>query len=193
MANRDTPMGLRPAYHFSGGVMRTSRYHIANAYAVAIFRGDLIHKLGTARNIEAGDNPDTTPSHGVFWGCSYRDASGNQVYSKFWPAAQATLGSEGAIAYVYDDPDIVYEIQVTAGFVADDIGQSADYAYTVGSTLTGNSKTELDSATYGGDLALNVVDLIERPDNAFGTNANIYVVINEHGLRNAGAAGHEEV
>jgi len=104
-------------------------------------------------------------------------------------------GSEDAVAYVYDDPFIVFEIQVDGAFSLDDIGQEADMVYTAGSTLTGNSAVELDSSDIGGSNAnLHIVDLVERVGNDENSNfANIYVLINEHTFRNVGLAAIEEV
>ena len=195
MANRDAPFGLRPAYHSLGGVMRTQRYHIASAEAVGIWRGDLVELEGTARRITASAGPTEEPFIGVFWGCRYRDTGGNYIYNKQWPAAQVTLGSEDAVAYVYDDPFIVFEIQVDGAFSLDDIGQDADMVYTAGSTNTGNSAVELDSSDIGGsNTNLHIVDLVERVGNDENSNfANVYVMINEHGMRSVGAPAIEEV
>ena len=194
MANRDAPMGLRPAYHSLGGVMRTQRYAIASAEAVGIWRGDLVEQEATSRRITASAGPTEFPVIGVFWGCRYRDTTGAYVYNKQWPAAQVTLGSEDAVAYVYDDPFIVFEIQVDGAFALADIGQDADMVYAAGSTNTGNSAVELDSSDIGTGDNLHIVDLIERAGNDEVTNnANVYVLINEHSLRNLGVAGIEEV
>ena len=193
MANRDAPMGLRPAYHSLGAVMRTQRYHIASAEAVGIWRGDLVELEATGRRITASAAATEEPFIGVFWGCRYRDAAGNYVYNKQWPAATVTLGSENAVAYVYDDPFIVFEIQVDGAFSLDDIGQDADIVYAAGSTNTGNSAVELDSSDIGTGDNLHIVDLIERVGNDENSdNANVYVLINEHGLRNLGQPSSEE-
>lgn len=194
MANRDTPMGLRPAYHLTGGVMRTQRYKIASGEAVGIWRGDLVEQEATSRRITASAAATEEPFIGVFWGCRYRDTIGNYVYSKQWLAATATLGSEDAVAYVYDDPFIVFEIQCDGAFALTDIGQQADIVYAAGSTNTGNSAVELLSSDIGTGDNLHIVDLVERVGNdELTNNANVYVLINEHGLRNVGEPSIEEV
>lgn len=193
MANRDTPFGLRPAYHRGGGTIRPSRYKIASAYGVGIWTGDLVHQVGTGRNIEAGDAAGDAPFIGVFAGVQYTDTNGEYQYKRYWPASTVTLNSDDAVAYVYDDPEIVFEIQVDGAFTAADIGQDADITYTAGSTTTGMSKTELQSSDIGTGDNLHIVDLVDRVDNEADTNAKVHVVINEHSSRNAGVASQEEL
>jgi hypothetical protein len=168
MANRDSPMGLIPAYHAGGGVMRPSRYKIASAMAEAIFTGDLVHLTGTGKEINGGLAATDAPFIGVFAGCRYTATNGEIVYADNWVASTATLGSVAADAFVYDDPDIVFEIQSDGTTVAGDIGNKADIAYTAGSTTTGRSKTELDQSDVGTGANLYIVDFVERADNAHG-------------------------
>lgn len=194
MANRDAPMGLRPVYHLTGGLVRPARYKIASGYGTSIFSGDLVHLVGTGKNVEAGDAATDAPFVGVFYGVEYRNSSGEYVFSKYWPASTATLNTDDAVAFVYDDPNIVYEVQADGAATAGDIGQDADIAYTAGSTLTGLSKTELDYSDIGTGDNLHILDIVDRADvEAGSTNVKLHVLINEHSYRNAGSNSFEEV
>lgn len=53
----------------------------------------------------------TCPLLGVFDGCEYTDATGVRKYSKFWQSGTTTLAGTYVIAYVWDDPENIYEIQ----------------------------------------------------------------------------------
>lgn len=194
MANRDNPMGLRPAYHLTGGVIRQQVYSIASAYDTGIWSGDLVHVVSTSRNIEAGDGAGDAPFIGVFAGCEYSDTSGNKIFSRQWLASTATLGSVDAVAYVYDDPNIVWIIQADGALAVTDVWRQADLAYTAGSTVTGQSKTELDYSNLGTGKNFHVYGIYDHPENTAGsTNVDVLVLINEHSLVNGGATQYEEV
>ncbi len=189
MANRDAPMGLKPAYHLTGGTIRVQKYTIVSAQATSIFTGDLVKQTGTSKGIEvstAGDSPV-----GVFAGCRYRNVAGETVFSRYWPTATVTLNSEDVTAYVYDDPDIVYEIQTDSagtGWAVTDAGIVCDLikAHT-GQTSTGYSRMEANTDATG-NADFMILNLVDRADNAAGTNADIEVLLNLHAYQNAGAA-----
>lgn len=178
MANTNGAYGLKPLRHLSGGCIRMSEYSIASAYDTNVFTGDPVEMTGTGKNIAlaAADNAD---SIGVFAGCRYVDASGQVQNSQYWPAD--TVATE-IVAFVYDDPQIVYSAQSTT-VAAADIGQLADWDGTAGNTATGNSGNQVDGTSYaatGG--ALRVLGLIPSPDNAYGAYAKVEVMFAEHAL-----------
>ena len=179
MANSNASRGLRPVRHVGGGKIRLSdHYSIASAYGTAIYQGDPVQMTGTAKNIElsAATNVDNI---GVFWGVSYVDASGNQVFSKYWPASTTATDIK---AYVYDDPNIEFEVQAdtaTSGVV----GRLIDWAAGTGSATTGQSGAYANSTTTATTgAALRIMGLVERPDNAYGQYAKIRVMFAEHVL-----------
>lgn len=188
MANLDQPMGLRPAYHYAGGIIRLSRYKIASGYGTSIGQGDPVILTGTGKEINRG-SAATAPFCGVFMGVSYRDTDGNYVFKKYWPASTATLNSEAADAFVIDDPDVVFEVQGDEDIVAADIGQTADVVFGTVDTVFGNGRCELDSSDIGTGANLFILDIVDRPENEAGSaNTKAHVLINEHDKRNAGAA-----
>lgn len=194
MVNRNAPTGLVPAFHLTGGTVRLQRYRIVSGYTVDIFTNDLVHQVGTGKNIEAGDLAADAPFIGVFAGVEWTDTDGTPRWSKYWPANTVTLGAQDAVALVYDDPQIVYTIQSDGPTGVADVGSTADIAYTAGSTSTGLSKTQLDDSDIGTGLNLKIYDIVDRVDNETGVaNVDVLVLINEHSLNNAGVAAFEQI
>lgn len=179
MANVNSPNGFRAVKHMTGGMIRLSEYSIASGYATAIFFGDPVEMTGTGKNIAlaAASNPDNI---GVFGGCRYVDAQGNQVFSKQWPAAQVATE---IVALVYDDPNIIFEIQGDS-IAAADIGQLASWAAGTGNTATGISGAYLASASLAGTgEPLRIMGIVPRVDNAYGAYAKVEVTFAEHALK----------
>lgn len=184
MANADNPNGFTPIRHLSGGTIRMEELPIAKETAAAIFTGDLVELLATGYIKVA--LATTTQHVGVFAGCQYTNAAGEIVYSKHWPAAQATLGDADAIGYVYSDPNIVYAIQTSGTGAFADNGKFMDLEATAGSTSTGRSAQEANENA----VSINCIrqlGLVKKPSNAWGANAEIEVTIAIHAY--APAAG----
>lgn len=181
MANTNSPFGLRPVRHLSGGVIRANEYSIASDYGTNIFTGDVVELSGTGKNVTkaAATNVDNI---GVFAGCRWVDASGKQHFSQYWPASSVSTLTD-IIAYVYDDPSLIFECQAD-GAVVGEMQLLVDWNVGTGSTVTGQSGLYAvvsgTSATTGGSL--RVMGLVDRPDNAYGSYAKIEVMFAEHVL-----------
>jgi hypothetical protein len=179
MANTNAPFGMRPIRHLSGGQIRTSEYSIASEYSTSIYTGDVVELTGTGRNVSkaAAANMDNI---GVFAGCRYVNSKGEQVFSQYWPASTAATD---IVAFVYDDPDLVFEVQAD-GAVADEMQLLANWNVGTGSTTTGQSGLYAvvsgTSSTTG--KSLRVMGLIDRPGNAYGSYAKIEVMFATHVL-----------
>lgn len=174
MANADTPRGAWPIRHLTGGTIRASEHTIATTFSTNIFRGDFV-KLVAAGGIEDADAGDRLL--GVFQGVEYTDGSGNVVFSKYWPASTSATNIK---AYVYDDPMIVFGLQSAGSTVAADVGTLADHVAGAGSTVTGLSAHEINGTTATASAGLRVLGKQDNPDNAWGTNVNLEVLIYEH-------------
>jgi len=187
MANVDAPDGLTPYRHTLGGTIRVNSmgtYKIATAYNTAIFRGDPVVRTGTTNEINVGA-ASSTAFIGVFEGVEYTDASGNRVFSHYYPASTTMTD---VTAHVYDDPYISFSVQHNndGGTPAiTDYGNTADIAYTAGSTVSGRSKVELDTGDVGTGINLKILGPIDDPDNAVGNWQRVEVLLNEHELRSA--------
>ena len=180
MANLDAPSGAKPLRHNSGGTIRTKEYKIASGSSTNIFTGDFVKLLSTGSiDVAAAGNRLL----GVFAGVKYTASDGTPTFAKYWPASTATLGSADAIAYVYDDPNIVFAIQGDGADAFTQIGNLADIVATAGSTVTGQSKMELDTSDIGtGTANLRILGLVDDPKNSWGANAEQEVLIYEHEL-----------
>ena len=194
MANQDAAFGLRPIGRV-GGTPYTggqSRYRIAANYGTAIFQGDMVMQV-TGGTVEIHADGGTVPIVGVFNGCQYTDpTTGEQKFSNFYPAS---TNASDIIAFIIDDPMVVFEIQADAAFPIADLFGNFDVVYTsAGSTTTGISGSEL-KVTDGGTattLSLKAIDISEDPENSdvASANTNVKVVIQNHifGVKGAGLA-----
>jgi len=163
MSATAAPQGLIPVYHPSGSV-RPAIFSIASAYGTAIFKGDPVI-LNTNGTVVMGTA--AAALLGVFDGVEYTDANGKPTYSDYWPAGQVATN---VTAYVYTDPEIVYEIQSQGSVPQTAVGDEADVVIGSGSVLTGISATAL-STTLAGAAAqkqFRIVGFGLAPDNAPG-------------------------
>ena len=194
MANKDAAFGMRPV-KMIGGAPYTggqSRYRIAANYDTAIFQGDMVAQV-TGGGVEVHADGGTVPIVGVFNGCSYTDpTTKEQVFKNYYPAS---TNASDIIAYIIDDPMVVFEIQCNAAFPVADLFGNFDIVYTSsGSTTTGMSGAELnvsDGATTA-NLSLKCIDISEDPENSDVSSdaTNVLVVIQNHlfGQKAAGLA-----
>jgi hypothetical protein len=181
MANVDKAFGLKPLGNLSAtGAQKQYGYNIDDSQAGAIFQGDLV-------TIVNGSVVKFLPAThaaalGVFNGCNYIDpTTGKPIFSNFYPGSVNI--TQGVIqADVIDDPNQLFIIQADASVVQANIGKNADVIGTGGSTTTGVSTMELNSATIADTAALNlkIVGFYNVPDNEPGAFAVVVVKINEH-------------
>ncbi len=194
MANKDAAFGMKPVKMIGGAPYTggTSRYRIAANYDTAIFQGDMVAQV-TGGTVEVHADGGTVPIVGVFNGCEYTDpTTGEQKYSNYYPAS---TNASDIIAFIIDDPNVVFEIQADSAFPIADLFGNFDIVYTsTGSTVTGISGAELkvaDGAT-GTSLSIKAIDISEDPENddVSSANTNVYVGIQNHifGVKGAGLA-----
>ena len=194
MANKDAAFGMKPVRMiggapYSGG---TSRYRIAANYGTSIFQGDMGAQV-TGGTVEVHADGGTVPIVGVFNGCQFTDpTSGEQVFSNFYPAS---TNASDIIAFIIDDPNVVYEVQADDTFPVADLFGNFDIVYTsAGSTLTGISGAELDVPTgaTATTLPIKAIDISQDPNNddVASANTNVLVVIQNsiYGVKGAGLA-----
>ena len=194
MANQDAEFGMKPV-RMMGGSPYTggqSRYRIAANYGTSIFQGDMVAQV-TGGGVEVHADGGTVPIVGVFNGCSYTDpTTSEQVFSNYYPAS---TNASDIIAFVIDDPNVVFEIQADDTFPVADLFGNFDIVYTSsGSTTTGISGSELDVATGAttAGLPIKAIDISEDPNNSDtgAANTNVLVVIQNSvfGVKGAGLA-----
>ena len=178
MANVDAAFGLVPVRHMSGNIPRANKNTITSGLAENIFTGDLC--ILTADGVITPHTATEVNNIGVFAGVSYTASDGSYVYSQYFPTGTSATN---IIAYVYDDPYIVYKVMSDGSPAQTNIGNCADVVAGAGSTTTGQSGFELNSTMSNGTATCKIIGLYESPDNAFGANAVVEVLINEHILK----------
>lgn len=143
---QNSPFGLKPVGHLQGGSSNISlsrgSYVIDQIAGVTLNKGDpviiqpSIASTVASQYFKRGDNiitrynPTVTtnvagtrtaitnnpPLVGVFMGCKYKDGSGTLIQQEYWVSGTPTTSSVEAI--VYDDPDILWELQLSTWFGA---------------------------------------------------------------------------
>jgi len=186
MANTDGPNGFTPIRHLTGGTIRMEEMPLVKETAAAIYTGDLM-LLNATGYVNVAGAATAAAIIGVFAGCKFTNPQGQIVYSRYWPAAQATLSDADAVAYVYSDPNIVFAVQTSGTGALADNGKWIDMEDGGGSTSTGQSGQEAnENAT--STVVLRQLGLVNKPGNAWGTNAEIEVTIALHARTAAAGA-----
>jgi hypothetical protein len=96
----------------------------------------------------------------VFVGCDYVDSNGQTQHSQYYPS-----GALNAVAYMVDDPNVLFQAQLDGASSKADVGTvtgfaAAQNATTSGNTATGNSTMAIDATvqtTAGGLLIMGFV------------------------------------
>ena len=178
MSTTATPYGLKPVKRadgmpYAGAV---SQYLIDPAgVANNIFTGSVVQLTasgyveladGTGKDI-TGNNfgGNTIGALGVFMGCEYVNAQGQLINSPYYPTAYAAPTGTSIKAFVIDDPQVLFQCQLTAVSGQDDVGAitgfaAAQHATTSGNTATGNSTQAVDvtvQQSVGGFLIVGFV------------------------------------
>lgn len=164
MSTTSAPFGFRPAYQPTG-LDRAKKYTIASGYAANIFKNQPV-VLVTAGTIQAG--AAAADLLGVFAGCEYVDATGKPTVSPYWPTGQVATQ---IVAWVYDDPSNVYEVQADGSIPQAAIGDQADGSnLTAGSTATGVSAATLSATLAGAGVQAQwrIVGFSQALDNTPG-------------------------
>ncbi len=178
-------VGMVGGSPFSGSVRR---YVIPAGDGTATFVGDFVKSGGTAVTISTGENLPTV----------IQAAAGDAlrgVVIGFDPVAGVAIGSENLnrlyrpaltqmVVWVVDDPKVELEIQADGITALIDVGENADIVVAAGSTSTGWSGMQLNTADHKTATAqLRILGFVNRADNVpAALNAKLRVMINEHEL-----------
>lgn len=170
MSATSAPFGLRPVFHPSGLDRAVALANvIESAYAQNLFKGQIVKLDASTGYIICGTAGD--PFYGVFNGVEFTDTTGRRRVSNYWPTGTAYQAGS-LIAYIWNDPNIVYEIQASGSLAQlTTFGKSFDVSnVNNGSTTTGLSAMTLDTTAGAVNTTRNfrVVDLAPYPDNAWG-------------------------
>jgi len=176
MSATSAPFGLRPAYHPSGLDRAQGLANIIESgYAQDLLKGQAV-KLDTANTGYIVRAAGTDAIYGVFDGVEWTDTTGRRRVSNYWPANTA-YQTGSLIAYIWTDPQVVYEIQANGSIAQTAIGQEFDITSPyAGSTTTGLSQSLMDTtaASVNTSRVLRVIDLAPYPGNAWG---DLYTIV----------------
>ena len=166
----NAPFGLRPISSINGGswTEKTNEYFIhasadgTTTYASNIFTGDpvvfnpAVADVGTI-SVYLPNFADATPSTfsdlpilGVFQGCEYTDATGKLVQSPYWPASTRVQAGTKIKAFVLDDPNTVFDIQISTS------KDAAANAFVSRPYLPVTNDTAANVGSFGSNFALNI-------------------------------------
>lgn len=162
--------GFRPAYHPTG-FDRATRYPVNPGYGTAMYKGQPCI-LNTAGYVTVGTSG--ADIIGVIAGFEYIDATGKPNESTYWPASQTVLAGTTPVAYVYDDPRQVFEVQADGSIPQTALGDQADVSNVSNSTSI-PSGANLSTCTLSSTLAgagsqgqFRIVGVGLAQDNAWG-------------------------
>jgi hypothetical protein len=173
MSATAAPFGFRPARGRWNHQALANPYTIASAYATAIGEGDAVI-LNTNGTITAGTtNADII---GIFKGVEYDDADGKRVFKKNWVASTVATN---IVAYVYDDPGTLFEVQCSGSLALTSVGDQADLVAGTVNAQTGVSAQALNStlAGAGSQKQFRIVELAPYPDNDWGDSFTVVRVM----------------
>ena len=170
MASTNAPYGLR-AVNRNDGIPyagATSQFLIDPAgLASNLFNGQVVIinangyiALSTATGADLTTNNlggNTLGAWGVFVGCSYINAQGQQIYSQYYPS-----GTTGVVtAYVITDPNVTFQAQLDGQVTQAALGANTFFAAAQssggGSTQTGNSTSALESTVVTTAAAFKII------------------------------------
>ena len=172
MATTATPMGAEPIDTLSASGSFTGKVRhikIASAYDTAIFYGDFV-KVVSSGTIErsAVTTAVVAGTLGIFVGCSYTDPSTSQLtFNQTFPADTA---ASDIMAYVVDDPKLVFRMQGDEAIAQTGLGNNVSAVNTAGSTSIGRSKNALDGGSVAttNTLPLRILEFVDGPTSTVG-------------------------
>jgi len=160
MSTTAAPFGLRPVGNLSGtynGAFR--QYPILSTYSTRIAFGDIVklNDAGSTTTIQKDTGTTSATPIGIFLGCRYTDLSTGQTqFSQQWSGAAHTNG----MAYVCDDPNVLFEVQADGTVNDDDIAANVALVQGTSSATLGISRVSIDISTAAttATLPIRIVD-----------------------------------
>jgi hypothetical protein len=180
MATTASPYGLRAVNRNDGMAYAgaTSQFLIDPAgLASNIFNGQVVIinangfiALSTATGADLTTNNlggNTLGAWGVFVGCSYINAQGQQIYGQYYPS-----GTTGVVtAYVITDPNVTFQAQLDGTTTQAALGANTFFAAaqstSTGSTQTGNSTSALENTVVTTAAAFKIIGFASPVGDAF--------------------------
>ena len=174
MSATSAPFGMRPAF-FPTGLERAQALAngITSGYGTDILKGQPVKYIAGSGVIEPVTG--TEAFSGAFAGVEWTDTTGRRRVSNYWPANTA-YQTGSCVAYFYNDPNIVYEIQADGSVAQTAIGLDANFTnLTAGSNVTGLSQATLNHTpeATGTQGQVQILDIAPYPGNDWDDNFTI--------------------
>ena len=166
MSSTSAPFGLRPVGTLGGEYTGGFRqYPILSSYSTRICMGDIVKLVdgGSTTTIEKDTGTSAATPIGIFLGCRFIDVSTSQLtFSQQWSGAAHTEG----MAYVADDPNILFALQADGTVNDDDLGANVELDQTASRATFGISRVSLDISTTAttASLPVRIVDFLGGHD-----------------------------
>jgi hypothetical protein len=197
MATTASPYGLRPINRIDGMPYAgaTTQFLIDPAGTgtnlfygqVVLINADGYIALATATGADLTTNNlggANLGAIGVFVGCSYINAQGQQIYAQYYPS-----GTTGVVtAYVVTDDSVTFQAQLDGTVTQAALGANTFFAAaqstSTGSTRTGNSTSALESTVVTTAAAFKIIGFASPVTDAF---PDVFVKFNPgaHAFSNA--------
>ena len=162
MSATAAPFGLRPMGNLGGNFNGSFRqYPILSSESTRICYGDIVklNDAGTTTTIQKDTGTTSATPIGIFLGCRFIDVSTKQLtFSQQWSGAAHTEG----MAYVADDPNILFTIQADGTVNDDDLAANCALVQGTSSADLSISRVSLDISTAANTAALpiRIVDFL---------------------------------
>ena len=166
MSSVSSPFGLRPVGTLGGEYTGGFRqYPILSSESTRICYGDIVKLTdgGSTTTIQKDTGTSACTPIGIFLGCRFIDVSTKQLtFSQQWSGAAHTEG----MAYVVDDPNILFAVQADGTVNDDDLGANVELEQTASNATLGISRVSLDISTTAVTAALpvRIVDFLGGHD-----------------------------
>tara|TARA_R100001377_G_scaffold29815_1_gene16236 strand:- start:290 stop:874 length:585 start_codon:yes stop_codon:yes gene_type:complete len=184
MANQDAAFGFRAMGKLGSSVnnMATSEYKIADNANLALFQGMIV---GNASGVITAGTATSAANLGVLNGVFItKDPSTGKPTFKNQYAQTNVAAGETITAFVYDDPNTLFEVQAGGVLAQAAQGNNIDSAGVAGSAINGRStSTTASSVTGSGATAQwRIIRPSSDPENndIALANCNYVVKFNEH-------------
>lgn len=191
MANLNTPFGF--SQYRGTGSSPTFEQVVARVNPAdnkPIYTGDAVVFNSPADGYVEQASAGTAPIAGIFVGCKYLSVSQKRVVvSDYWPGNDASGDVE---AYLVNDPNAQFTVQAGGAAIGkNQIGKNVQLNVGTGNPFTGRSGMFVENPASTATLPFRIVNVVENPPGANGTDASapyniVIVAFNNAVTRNNG-------
>ena len=191
MANLNTPYGFQQ-YRGTGSSPTYEQVvaRINPTNTTPIYTGDACVFNSPADGYVEQATAGTAPIAGIFVGCKFYSVSNKQVvWRNYWPGSDASGDVE---CYLINDPTAQFVVQAGGQAIGKNkIGQNVQLNVGVGNAFTGRSGMYVENPAATATLPFRIVNVVENPPGANGTDASapyniVIVAFNNAVTRNNG-------